>query len=118
MTTTATKYLNVDVSMQIQDREGTTQPGKRRRRVRFYVAGRCGLLADSHQVKLFVVKLDIRLHRDLLPIDCFSSLNTARSSSFERARDVGVDPQHEALAVEVGADLLHLRQDLVADRRA
>jgi hypothetical protein len=35
------KYLNVDVSLQIQDREGTTS-GKTTRTVRFYVAGRCG----------------------------------------------------------------------------
>src|SRR5262245_24292001 len=36
----------------------------------------------------------------------------------QRARDVGVHAQNQALAVEIGADLLHLGKDLVADRRA
>jgi hypothetical protein len=35
------KYLNADVTLQIQDREDTTS-GKATKTVRFYVAGRCG----------------------------------------------------------------------------
>ena len=35
------KYLNADVSLQIEDREGTLS-GKTTKSIRFYLAGRCG----------------------------------------------------------------------------
>src|SRR5688572_1508559 len=64
------------------------------------------------------MQLGIRPQRHVLADRLLEILEHGAFLVAERAGDVGVDPQQQALAVEVGADLLHLRMDSVAARRA
>src|SRR5688572_10415911 len=75
-------------------------------------------LSYRHQVELLVVQLGVRPQRDVAAERMLQVLEHRALFVAQRPCDIRVDAQHQALAVEVGADLLHLCQDLVADRRA
>src|SRR5687768_2046487 len=75
-------------------------------------------LAHRHQIELLVVQLHVGPDRDLAAERLLQIAEHRALLVAQRAGDVGIDPQHQALAVEVGADLFYLGEDLVADRRA
>src|SRR4051812_24319814 len=64
------------------------------------------------------MELDVGLHRDVLADRLPQVLQHGALFFLQRARDVRIHPQHQPVAVDVRPDLLHLVQDLVADRRA
>src|SRR5687767_452117 len=75
-------------------------------------------LTNRHQIELLVVQLHVGPDRDLAAERLLQIAEHRALLVAQRAGDVGIDPQHQALAVEVGADLFYLGEDLVADRRA
>src|SRR5438128_5314354 len=74
--------------------------------------------SDRHHVELLVVKLDVSLHGDVLSDRLLQILQHRRFFFLQRARDVGVDAQQQAVAVQIRTDFANLAQNLVADRRA
>src|SRR4030095_3133617 len=74
-------------------------------------------LPNGHQIELFVVKLGVRTQRDVTPERLLQVLEHRTLLVSKRARDVGIDPQHEALPIQITADLLYFRENLVTDRR-
>ena len=75
-------------------------------------------LSYRHQIELFVVKLSIRLHGDLAPQRLLQVFEDRSLFVPEHPRDIRIDPQLEALAIQIAADLPDFGQDLVTDRGA
>src|SRR5262245_28167446 len=65
-----------------------------------------------------MMELDVRLDGDVLPQRLPQVPQHRVLFLFERPRDVGVHPQQQPVSVQIGPDLLHFAQNLVADRRA
>src|SRR5687768_11943332 len=70
-----------------------------------------GELSNRHQIELLVVQLHVGADCDLAAERLLQVAEHRALLVAQRAGDVGVDAQHQALAVEVGADLLHLGQN-------
>src|SRR5687767_15473717 len=64
------------------------------------------------------MKLHVRPDRDLAAERLLQVLEHRPLFLPQRTSDVGIDSQYERLTVEIGADFLYFRKNLVADRRA
>src|SRR6267142_1369051 len=73
---------------------------------------------NSHHVELLVMQMHVRPDGDVLADRLAQILDHRVLFFLQRAGDVRVHPQQQATTVELRADLLHLAEDLVADRRA
>ena len=65
-----------------------------------------------------MVQERVGLEHDLLPQRLLHVPQHAGLLALQHARDIGVHPQHDAVPVEVGGELAHLRENLETDRRA
>src|SRR5580765_941348 len=64
------------------------------------------------------MEMDVSLYGDVLSNRRAQVLQHRALLFLQRPRDIGIHAQHDAMAVQIGADFLDLRENLIADRRA